>query len=264
ESQRKLQGTRFRFSRLPDQSLLLWLYDCWLFGANVDVFLDSDEARELGPLSWDSAVDWGIGRRTGTLSLWTRLVSSVRTAYTRDDVVVYRDRWNNKLEGVQYLTELMMVDILYGNSWNKEYLNNPDGAYCTPRIWDTFKKSAPPYYAKALSLVTWHRDLTVLQLQDYIWSYRRKPFSLLRDSFYHVEIQPKEDAASSDDPCTICHEELSRNSCELECGHEFHRQCIRTWLQEHSSTCPICRVYAVLPKVIPAGNNSKRYKAKAW
>ncbi|XP_068273537.1 E3 ubiquitin-protein ligase TTC3 isoform X2 [Nyctibius grandis] len=57
--------------------------------------------------------------------------------------------------------------------------------------------------------------------------------------------------ASTDDPCIICHDELSRDSCELECGHRFHRECIRTWLKQHSSTCPICRVHALLPEDFP-------------
>ncbi|NXI65542.1 TTC3 ligase, partial [Anseranas semipalmata] len=57
--------------------------------------------------------------------------------------------------------------------------------------------------------------------------------------------------ASSDDPCTICHDELSRDSCELECGHHFHRECIRKWIKEHSSTCPICRIHALLPEDFP-------------
>ncbi|XP_039243251.1 E3 ubiquitin-protein ligase TTC3 [Pipra filicauda] len=61
----------------------------------------------------------------------------------------------------------------------------------------------------------------------------------------------QDNAASSEDPCTICHDELSKDSCELECGHHFHRECIRTWLKEHSSTCPICRVHALLPEDFP-------------
>ncbi|KAM6310150.1 E3 ubiquitin-protein ligase TTC3 [Aegotheles albertisi] len=60
-----------------------------------------------------------------------------------------------------------------------------------------------------------------------------------------------DNTASSDDPCTICHDELSRDLCELECGHRFHRECIRTWLKQHSSTCPICRVHALLPEDFP-------------
>ncbi|KFO88570.1 E3 ubiquitin-protein ligase TTC3, partial [Buceros rhinoceros silvestris] len=65
--------------------------------------------------------------------------------------------------------------------------------------------------------------------------------------------------ASSDDPCTICHDELSRDSCELECGHCFHRECIRTWLKQHSSTCPICRVHALLPEDFPELPVRNRY-----
>ncbi|KFQ18391.1 E3 ubiquitin-protein ligase TTC3, partial [Merops nubicus] len=66
-------------------------------------------------------------------------------------------------------------------------------------------------------------------------------------------------AASSDDPCTICHDELSRDACELECGHRFHRQCVRTWLKQHSSTCPICRVHALLPEDFPELPARNRY-----
>ncbi|CAN8197029.1 unnamed protein product [Coccothraustes coccothraustes] len=61
----------------------------------------------------------------------------------------------------------------------------------------------------------------------------------------------QDSAACSEDPCTICHDELSRDCCELECGHHFHRECIRTWLKQHSSTCPICRVHALLPEDFP-------------
>ncbi|NWU44974.1 DZIP3 ligase, partial [Hylia prasina] len=267
ESQHKLQEIRQHFTRPPDQSVLFWLYQCWCAGANTHVFLDRHEAKQLASLSCDVAIDRRIGRRTGTLSLWTRLVSSVREAYTADELLVYRDRWNTKLEGVQYLTELTMADILFGNTRNNEYLRDPDGAYCTWHIWQEFTRSAPPLYAEALASITWERDLKVLQLQAHVWECTLTPSAPPQDSLSYVEIQPKESAASSDDPCTICHEELGRNSCELECGHEFHRECIRTWLQEHSSTCPICRDYAVLPADVPARaawNNSKHSKAKHW
>ncbi|NWV50883.1 DZIP3 ligase, partial [Daphoenositta chrysoptera] len=266
KTQCKLQEIRQRFTRRPDQSLLLWLYECWLSGANVNVFLNSFEASLLGSLSQDAAIDRAIGGwAMGPYSLWTLLVAAVRETYTADEVVEYRDRWNTKLEGVHYLTELTMADILYWHTRNAQYVDDPDEAYCTWRIWEALVKSASPFYAKALSSMPWDRHLKVLKLKAYIWDYRLKPSSLPQDSY--VQKQPKEYAASSDDPCTICHEELSRNACELECGHEFHRECIRTWLRDHSSTCPICRDYAVLPPDVPerpAWNSSNRYKAKAW
>ncbi|NXU67620.1 DZIP3 ligase, partial [Horornis vulcanius] len=264
-SQYKLQEIRQRFTRSPDQSVLLWLYQCWCAGANAYVFLDSCEAKQLGSLSCDVAIDRGIGKRTGTLSLWMRLVSSVREAYTAEELLVYRDRWNTPLEGVLYLAELTMADILFGNTRNRWYLHDPNGAYCTWHMWQEFTKRAPSLYAKALASIRWRRNLKVHKVQARVC--RLTPFSPPQDSLSYVETQPKEYAASSDDPCTICHEELGRSSCELECGHEFHRECIRTWLQERSSTCPICRDYAALPAGVPARpawNNSKHYKAKPW
>ncbi|NXK67693.1 DZIP3 ligase, partial [Sylvietta virens] len=265
KSERKLQEIRQCFRRGLNQSVLLWLYQCWCKGASRDIFLDSYEAKQLGSLSWDKAIDRGIGSRTGTLSLWMRLVTSVTKACTKSQLLVYRDRWNTKLEGVEYLTELTMADILFRKGCNRQYLHNPDGAYCIWPIWQEFTRSAPPHYAKAVASITWKWGLNLLQVQAYVWDLT--PSSPPQDSCSYVEMQPKEHAASRDDPCTICHEELGRNSCELECGHEFHRKCIRTWLQEHSSTCPICRDYAVLPADVPerpAWNNSKHYKAKPW
>ncbi|NXX34280.1 DZIP3 ligase, partial [Nicator chloris] len=265
DSQCKLEEIRQIFSRGPGQPILLWLYTCWCYGAAVNVFLYGYEAKQLGSLSGDVAIDRGIGADIGPLSLWMRLVSSVRKAHTKDELLVCRDRWNTAMEGVRYLAELTMADILFGNTQNSQYLYNPEGAYCTWPIWQAFTKSAPPLYAKALSLITWKRDLKVKQLHAYIWDCTPTPSSPPQDRFSHAETQPKEYSASSDDPCTICHEELDRNSCELACGHEFHGECIRMWLQEHSSTCPICRDYAVLPADVPARpawNNSKHYKAK--
>ncbi|NXN95862.1 DZIP3 ligase, partial [Rhinopomastus cyanomelas] len=57
--------------------------------------------------------------------------------------------------------------------------------------------------------------------------------------------------ASSDDMCAICHDELSSDTYKLDCGHHFHRECIRRWLKQHSSTCPICRVHTLLPEDFP-------------
>ncbi|XP_067401360.1 E3 ubiquitin-protein ligase TTC3 isoform X2 [Emydura macquarii macquarii] len=59
------------------------------------------------------------------------------------------------------------------------------------------------------------------------------------------------DSITTDDPCIICHEELSQEDlCVLECGHSFHKWCIGTWLKTQS-TCPTCRVHALLPEDFP-------------
>ena len=42
--------------------------------------------------------------------------------------------------------------------------------------------------------------------------------------------------------CLICLEEqkLGSLACKLQCGHLFHKDCVKEWLQKHC-TCPVCR-----------------------
>ncbi|XP_078512986.1 E3 ubiquitin-protein ligase TTC3-like isoform X2 [Lissotriton helveticus] len=57
--------------------------------------------------------------------------------------------------------------------------------------------------------------------------------------------------SSDEDPCIICHEELRQNTIYvLECGHRFHKHCIKTWLNAQS-TCPTCRVHVLLNEDFP-------------
>ncbi|XP_078381273.1 uncharacterized protein LOC144664036 isoform X2 [Oculina patagonica] len=56
-----------------------------------------------------------------------------------------------------------------------------------------------------------------------------------------------------EDPCVICHEDMnaSYDIVTLECGHRYHSGCIRKWLMGEQSTCPTCRVHALLPDEFP-------------
>lgn len=58
---------------------------------------------------------------------------------------------------------------------------------------------------------------------------------------------------NEDDPCVICHEDMNatNNIVTLECGHRYHSACIRKWLLGEQSTCPTCRVHALLPDEFP-------------
>ncbi|NXY84664.1 DZIP3 ligase, partial [Alcedo cyanopectus] len=85
-----------------------------------------------------------------------------------------------------------------------------------------------------------HKNLSQPQLQP--WGGAGTPKARWNKPTYTV---------SSDDPCTICHDELRGDSCALQCGHCFHKECIQRWLKQHSSTCPICRTHAVLPEDFP-------------
>lgn len=55
-----------------------------------------------------------------------------------------------------------------------------------------------------------------------------------------------------EEPCVICYEDMTRmTALKLHCGHVFHRNCITCWLNEQR-TCPVCRVFALLPDEYPA------------
>ncbi|XP_028902372.1 E3 ubiquitin-protein ligase TTC3 isoform X1 [Ornithorhynchus anatinus] len=68
----------------------------------------------------------------------------------------------------------------------------------------------------------------------------------------------KEPTTSDEDPCIICHDELNQGVlCKLECGHQFHKQCIDPWLKEQN-TCPTCRKHILLPEDFPALSSGRK------
>ncbi|XP_026556304.1 E3 ubiquitin-protein ligase TTC3 isoform X2 [Pseudonaja textilis] len=69
----------------------------------------------------------------------------------------------------------------------------------------------------------------------------------------------KSNDAIDNDPCVICHEELTSSLLHvLDCGHRFHKLCIGPWIKEHS-TCPTCRRHILLREDYPElpGRNKK-------
>ncbi|XP_078574680.1 E3 ubiquitin-protein ligase TTC3-like [Branchiostoma floridae x Branchiostoma japonicum] len=57
--------------------------------------------------------------------------------------------------------------------------------------------------------------------------------------------------------CIICHDVMTPDTvCRLECGHLYHVDCIRKWLKQQS-TCPTCRVHALLPDEFPSLGGTK-------
>lgn len=45
----------------------------------------------------------------------------------------------------------------------------------------------------------------------------------------------------TEDNCPICLERIGDGVTLSVCTHSFHRNCIGTWIQQHSGTCPECR-----------------------
>ena len=75
--------------------------------------------------------------------------------------------------------------------------------------------------------------------------------------FFKLPIQPKEmeiikerftntltEARTEDELCPICYTEYCQGDLVTAipgCGHEFHFDCIETWISNGNNSCPVCR-----------------------
>ncbi|GAB0209137.1 hypothetical protein GRJ2_003379400 [Grus japonensis] len=104
------------FSRLPGEHIITWLLRCWDNGAS-SLELEGREAKQLGSLSREGGIDKAIGKKAQALSLWRRLLSSVRERYPfSEDVVCRPGKWTTMERGIQYLRELASAPSSYANS----------------------------------------------------------------------------------------------------------------------------------------------------
>ncbi|XP_059289026.1 probable E3 ubiquitin-protein ligase RHG1A isoform X2 [Lycium ferocissimum] len=66
--------------------------------------------------------------------------------------------------------------------------------------------------------------------------------TILRSLKQHKYICIKKEDPVESEPCCICQEEYNdgEDLGALECGHDFHADCIRQWLK-HKNLCPVCK-----------------------
>ncbi|UJR37573.1 hypothetical protein I4U23_030274 [Adineta vaga] len=65
--------------------------------------------------------------------------------------------------------------------------------------------------------------------------------------------------SSSEEICAICWENFEKARC-LPCGHLFHQNCLRSWLEQDTS-CPICRLSLQEDTPQPTNTNTPRLGA---
>ncbi|GAB0203677.1 hypothetical protein GRJ2_002833300 [Grus japonensis] len=124
----ELRDMRKDFSCLPGEHIITWLLRCWDNGAS-SLELEGREAKQLGSLSREGGIDKAIGKKAQALSLWRRLLSSVRERYPFSEDVVCRP---GKCErgGSQQLTLLEAEVSLTGNEWQKHPIVTGPEALC--------------------------------------------------------------------------------------------------------------------------------------
>ncbi|GAB0209863.1 hypothetical protein GRJ2_003452000 [Grus japonensis] len=154
----ELRDMRKDFSHLPGEHIITWLLRCWDNGAS-SLELEGREAKQLGSLSREGGIDKAIGKKAQALSLWRRLLSSVRERYPfREDVICRPGKWTTMERGIQYLRELAVREMVYYDPDNTQLPTDPDEVQCTRPTWQKFVRSAPSSYANSLAVIDWKSE----------------------------------------------------------------------------------------------------------
>ncbi|KAK4810874.1 hypothetical protein QYF61_013282 [Mycteria americana] len=110
--------------------------------------LEGKEAQQLGSLARNWEIDRGIGKEAAICSLWRQLLSSVRARYPfKEDLVNYQGKWTTVDEGIQYLGELVVLEVIYSDLDNEEVSKDPEDVLCTRAMWRKVIQSAPASYS---------------------------------------------------------------------------------------------------------------------
>ncbi|GAB0207422.1 hypothetical protein GRJ2_003207800 [Grus japonensis] len=154
----ELRDMRKDFSRLPGEHIITWLLRCWDNGAS-SLELEDREAKQLGSLSREGGIDKAIGKKAQALSLWRRLLSSMRERYPfSEDVICRPGKWTTMERGIQYLRELAVREMVYYDPDNAQLPTDPDEVQCTRPMWRKFVRSAPSLYANSLAVIDWKSE----------------------------------------------------------------------------------------------------------
>ena len=151
----EIRSLRKDFSRHPNEPIATWLLRCWDNGAN-SVWLDSREARQLGGIARDSAIDRGISTcQNQAFTLWKQMLLAVKERYPfKDDLMPEKKKWADMEEGICYLREYAVVEMLHSPDFipdEPDQEHDPERVRCTPNMWRTFTKTAPERYASTFA-----------------------------------------------------------------------------------------------------------------
>ncbi|KAK4806844.1 LOW QUALITY PROTEIN: hypothetical protein QYF61_012565 [Mycteria americana] len=154
----ELRDMRKDFSRRPGEHIVTWLLRCWDSGAR-SLELEGKEAKQLGSLSREGGIDKAIGKGEPARSLWRRLLSAIKERYPFKEDVVYRSgKWTTMEKGIQYLRELAMLEVIYGDLDDVRSPTDPDEVQCTRPMWRKLVRNAPPSCANSLAILIWRDE----------------------------------------------------------------------------------------------------------
>ncbi|KAK4811163.1 hypothetical protein QYF61_019794 [Mycteria americana] len=142
------------FSCCPGKHIVTWLLRCWDNRAS-SLELEGREAKHLGSLSREGGIDKAMGKAAQALSLWRRLLSAMKERYPFKEDVVYRPgKWTTMERGIQYLRELTVWEVIYGDLDDEQLPKDPDEVQSMRPMWRNSVQNAPSSCAKSLAILT--------------------------------------------------------------------------------------------------------------
>ncbi|KAK4818601.1 hypothetical protein QYF61_015463 [Mycteria americana] len=223
-----------------------------------------DETETTRSLSL-RGIDKAIGKGAPALSLWRRLLSAIKERYPfKEDVVYHPGKWTTMEKGIQYLRELAMLEVIYGDLDNVQ----------SPKDPDELVRNAPSSCANSLAILTWKDgegptvDDVVSNLREYEESIYSSLVSAVEKQFQRF----KEDMSYS--PPVWTSVSAIRSQCFLlERGHtgytprgtlwsylRDHREDMRKWDGKPTSTLE-ARVCELQGKTITKEGSSRKIAA---
>ncbi|KAJ7415466.1 hypothetical protein BTVI_38047 [Pitangus sulphuratus] len=139
----------------------------------------------------DRVIEQEIGREKKSCSLWLRILDVVREKYLfKEDLVSSPRRWTTTEEGIQYLRELTMLEIIHCNPEYYHWLD-PESIPCTQPMWKKVIKGAPASYVNCL--ITIYDPKTIELTVDTMCAWIRSIAENLEDAsdFLHTHTRER-------------------------------------------------------------------------
>ncbi|XP_051647279.1 uncharacterized protein LOC127472742 [Manacus candei] len=147
----ELRDLQKDYTRRPGERILSWLLRCRDRGARGHM-LSTAEAEQLASISGDHELDRLFAEEKPDLSLWARLVLSVRQRFPFKDYLPCPVRkWTKLEDAIQYLRELALLELMYEDPHYDPVTDDPEVAICTMPMWKKIIQGAPASYVHTLT-----------------------------------------------------------------------------------------------------------------
>ncbi|KAK4811289.1 hypothetical protein QYF61_023341 [Mycteria americana] len=77
----------------------------------------------------------------------------------KEDVIYRPGKWTTMEKGIQYLRELAVLEVIYGNLDDEQLPKDPNEVQCTRPTWRKLVQGGTASYANSLAVRTWKAEV---------------------------------------------------------------------------------------------------------